>query len=1061
MTDGNIVKENISPKSFELAFGMFQRNPEFLDNACTIKEKESFLLLAAAAIEDGTISDKLNDKTLQGVPPCDVNWTQESNGEFNGQHGIRSLNALKKEYLNGIINDLLAKGIISPAPHMTASPAHVACNGQNSEGKPKFKLTVDARAANDTQRVVHGNIPNMQQCVQTTGGSEYYIETDALQAYFQMPATDELCKLLAFSCHRGTFKFIGRMPLGYKNAPVAWNNIMGVVFGDCPEITYYFDDIRASADTAADLLRKFRLLLQRCRQFNLVLSYKKTFIGAKSTIMCGYLCNKNGYSLTDEQKLPMLSIPFPASRHMLQKFLGSLTYLSNHVHQGKLLAIREIFRPHLKKDAPEKIEATPELLKAFEAARDIVHNSLVLNGTPLPDRPMYIETDASYYGEAAVLFQYDDNGNKRILRLIARSFQGAELNWSVFDKEGHAIYLAVTTFADLLFGRHTIVRTDHRNLLAGIFTSEYPRIVRMAQAMRPFCLEFEYLEGSKQFIADPLSRLVPDNSQPYVHIDTAALLAAPVAPYEPEKENEDDLPPLVPLGQLSQVHPEIKIIFDQVHNGVVGHMGINKTLELVAKALHNRSPPVDIQPPNLRHMIKILITLCPACILQHGVSSANARRLRNTELARHALCGACTPFSHMTIDFATPSKVSDLGYKYIFVAICDFTRFVIILPTVDETAETAAMQLCMIAGFYRMPDRIRSDRGPAFTSNLMKAFCKRFGMKQSLTIPHTPPTHGNVERVIKEIWRHLTIVVNTAVDIMASRWDLALPAVMSILNNQDHSTTGFAPVTLVFGTVAVQDTGTLALNSPARFLHEDIQESDTLPDLTTGPGKLDAQLSVLWKASLDFQEYKATELFIKSYQTSREFYVGDLVLLRNFRQTNGKVEFAFRGPFRVVKQADLSDFDNAVGTDPNTDQYGDVYELTSLLQDLPTYTHVRHMIAYPTVNKDVYADPQAVGALSDNEYVITEIRSHRGSPLQTGSLYFEVVFDKDLESTSILHRYVKDVELVKKYMESQHKSNPKDGWLNAVRQSAAALPALGRGQRQRIARHDDAYAYNR
>ena len=143
-------------------------------------------------------------------------------------------------------------------------------------------------------------------------------------------------------------------------------------------------------------------------------------------------------------------------------------------------------------------------------------------------------------------------------------------------------------------------------------------------------------------------------------------------------------------------------------------------------------------------------------------------------------------------------------------------------------------------------------------------------------------------------------------------------------------------------------------------------------------------------------------------------------------------------------------------TDPTNGQYGDVYELTNLLQDLPTYTHVRH--AYPTVS-NAYADPQAVGATSDNESVVTGITGHHGSPLHPGSLFFEVEFDNELESTSILHRYVKDVELVKKYMESQHKSHPTDGWLSATRQSAAALPAPGRGQRARRAKRDDSYDY--
>jgi hypothetical protein len=56
--------------------------------------------------------------------------------------------------------------------------------------------------------------------------------------------------------------------------------------------------------------------------------------------------------------------------------------------------------------------------------------------------PIYLDTDASDYGIGAYLFQLID-GMERVIALYSRGLRGHELNWSIFEKEAFAIYMAI------------------------------------------------------------------------------------------------------------------------------------------------------------------------------------------------------------------------------------------------------------------------------------------------------------------------------------------------------------------------------------------------------------------------------------------------------------------------------------------------------------------------------------------------------------------------------------------------------------------------------------------
>jgi transposase InsO family protein len=75
------------------------------------------------------------------------------------------------------------------------------------------------------------------------------------------------------------------------------------------------------------------------------------------------------------------------------------------------------------------------------------------------------------------------------------------------------------------------------------------------------------------------------------------------------------------------------------------------------------------------------------------------------------------PFYSIVIDYLGPFAEDNLGYKYLFVVIDNFSRYVRIFPTKDATAYSAAIALLDICMMFSTVRMIASDQPKTFTSS--------------------------------------------------------------------------------------------------------------------------------------------------------------------------------------------------------------------------------------------------------------------------------------------------------------------------------------------------------
>ena len=118
----------------------------------------------------------------------------------------------------------------------------------------------------------------------------------------------------------------------------------------------------------------------------------------------------------------------------------------------------------LKKDTPFKW--TEEHTTALTKLLDIVESDPVLH---CPDyaRHFELEVDASQYANGAILFQRGYNGQKCVVGYYSKTFNEAERNYDIHDRELLAVIRALRRWRHILLSSkyQVIVHTDHANLL--------------------------------------------------------------------------------------------------------------------------------------------------------------------------------------------------------------------------------------------------------------------------------------------------------------------------------------------------------------------------------------------------------------------------------------------------------------------------------------------------------------------------------------------------------------------------------------------------------------------
>ena len=84
-----------------------------------------------------------------------------------------------------------------------------------------------------------------------------------------------------------------------------------------------------------------------------------------------------------------------------------------------------------------------------------------------------------------------------------------------------------------------------------------------------------------------------------------------------------------------------------------------------------------------------------------------------------------------------------------------FSRYPEIARLSSTTAQAVILALKKIFSRHGVPERVRSDNGPQFSSQEFEQFGRKYGFKHTTSSPHFPQSNGLAERTIQTVKRIL------------------------------------------------------------------------------------------------------------------------------------------------------------------------------------------------------------------------------------------------------------------------------------------------------------------
>jgi len=144
-----------------------------------------------------------------------------------------------------------------------------------------------------------------------------------------------------------------------------------------------------------------------------------------------------------------------------------------------------------------------------------------------------------------------------------------------------------------------------------------------------------------------------------------------------------------------------------------GHRGSTKTLNRVLQ---------EFYWPGINNFVLRYVSSCDLC--QRNVSKGTVGK---APLGSLPVIG--TPFSVVCIDFIGPLSPPSDGNRWILTIIDMCTRFPECIPLRDISSSSVAEALLGVFSRVGLPDRIHSDRGSQFTSEMMQELYRLLSVK--------------------------------------------------------------------------------------------------------------------------------------------------------------------------------------------------------------------------------------------------------------------------------------------------------------------------------------------
>lgn len=521
----------------------------------------------------------------------------------------------------------------------------------------------------------------------------------------------------------------------------------------------------------------------------------------------GHIITSNGICPVKTKSDAILSFRQPRNEAEVRSFLGLANYMNKFIYD--LATIDEPLRRLTQKGV--HFEWNDEHAKAFEAIKRAMNKAGKLGFYDVNDRTVVV-TDASPVGLGAILAQYDQNKQLRVVSYASKSLTDTETRYCQTEKEALSLVWAVERFQFYLIGRPFELVTDCKALQYLFTPRSRPcaRIERWVLRLQAFEYTVKHIAGEKN-AADALSRLATGNSEPFdvneeliireVATSAANAIALRWQDIESVSLQDEEIQTILELLK-SGLTMELPIPYRVIANELcavgevllrVDRIVIPKSLrETVLKLAHEGHPGsrmmkahlrTNVWWPKLDQDVDRFVKCCRGCSLVSAPEAPEPMERREMPLR---------PWEDVAVDYLGPLPEG----QHLLVVVDYYSRYIEVREMMLTNAKATIQELSAIFALFGLPVTLRADNGPQFSGECdeFKSFCRDNGIRLVNTIPYWPQQNGEVERQNRSILKRLRIAQELGHD-----WRNALSQYLLVYHSTNHSTTGKAPSELMFG----------------------------------------------------------------------------------------------------------------------------------------------------------------------------------------------------------------------------------------------------------------------
>ena len=265
----------------------------------------------------------------------------------------------------------------------------------------------------------------------------------------------------------------------------------------------YLHDIIIFSKTKEEHLQHLEEIFEWLQKAGLKLKLQKCSFFKKHIQYPGHLISDEGIQPLPEKLESIAKMPVPQNAKQVKQFLGLVGYYRKFVPH-----FSDIARPltQLTKKN-EGFNWSTECDKCFHMLKDYLQEAPILR-YPDPTADYILYTDASKYAYAGVLTQSID-GTDHPVAYTSGLFRGSQLNWAALTKEAYAIYMLVKKLSFYLDSAQITLRSYHLPLKKFLEKNTMnAKVNNWAVELESQNINFEFIAGTKNVLADTLSRLI-------------------------------------------------------------------------------------------------------------------------------------------------------------------------------------------------------------------------------------------------------------------------------------------------------------------------------------------------------------------------------------------------------------------------------------------------------------------------------------------------------------------------------------------------------------------------